>query len=185
MLLYLYCFRTDGITQNELCKEMGIANNCIYYILKTLETRGLIVRQSTIIRKKTAGNEEYKNGSIVNTNMLHLYRYSKHLGQFQRLEITKEDNAEGEDASGEGVFEERVNDFVPAFRDICDRLEKADGKVTFVISADSVLLCLHTYSGANCFYYILKVLVVSDIKKDLGYRDKRGHRSWRNVASVV
>ncbi|KAI3774732.1 hypothetical protein L1987_49293 [Smallanthus sonchifolius] len=151
--------RTDGITQNELAKEFGIKNNNMYYILRNLETRGLIVRQSTIVRTKEAGNEEYKYGSIVNTNMLHLYRYAKHLGHLQRLEITKEDkaftvndNADREVASGDGV-EERINDYVPAFRAICDRLEKADGKV----------------------------LVVSDIKKELGYRKTHGHRAWRNI----
>ncbi|KAI3803697.1 hypothetical protein L1987_31857 [Smallanthus sonchifolius] len=151
--------RTDGITQNELAKEFGIKNNNMYYILRNLETRGLIVRQSTIVRTKEAGNDEYKSGSIVNTNMLHLYRYAKHLGHLQRLEITKEDkaftnneNADREVASGDGV-EERINDYVPAFRAICDRLEKADGKV----------------------------LVVSDIKKELGYRKTHGHRAWRNI----
>ena len=42
----------DGITQNDLAKELGIKNNNIYNILRNLETRGLIVRQSTIVRKK-------------------------------------------------------------------------------------------------------------------------------------
>ncbi|KAK9071149.1 hypothetical protein SSX86_009717 [Deinandra increscens subsp. villosa] len=152
--------RTDGITQNELAKEFGIKNNNIYYILRNLETRGLIVRQSTIVRKIEAGSEEYKYGSIVNTNMLHLYRYAKHLGHLQRLEITKEDkalvdddNADREVASGDGVSEEHIKDYVPAFKAICDRLEKAEGKV----------------------------LVVSDIKRELGYRKTRGHRAWRNI----
>lgn len=96
------------------------------------------MRQSTIIRKKEAGNDEYKNGSIVNTNMLHLYRYAKHLGHLQRIEITKEDkavidtdNADKEVSTADGVTEERIKDYVPAIRAICDRLEKADGKVTF------------------------------------------------------
>ncbi|KAD2021891.1 hypothetical protein E3N88_42009 [Mikania micrantha] len=152
--------RTDGITQNDLAKETGIKNNNIYYILRKLETRGLIVRQSAIVRKKEAGNDEYKQGSIVNTNMLHLYRYAKHLGHLQRLEIIREEkplsnegNVYKEDASGDGVSEERVQDYVPAFRAICDRLEKANGKV----------------------------LVVSDIKKELGYRKTQGHRAWRNI----
>ncbi|KVH97943.1 hypothetical protein Ccrd_023863 [Cynara cardunculus var. scolymus] len=156
--------RTDGVTQNDLAKEFGIKGNNIYYILRGLESRGLIVRQSTIIRKKEVGNEgEYKNGSIVNTNMLYLYRYAKHLGSLQRLEITKEDkasdNIDGEVGTRDGVPEEcikedvHIKDYVPAIRAICDRLEKADGKV----------------------------LVVSDIKKDLGYCKTSGHRAWRNI----
>ncbi|KAD3068691.1 hypothetical protein E3N88_36571 [Mikania micrantha] len=153
--------RTDGITQNELAKETGIKNNYIFHSLRQLETRGLIVRQSAVVRKKEAANEEYKHGSIVNTNMLHLYRYAKkHLGHLQRLEIIKDEkplidnnNADKEDTSGDGVSGEHIRDYVPAFRAICDRLEKADGKV----------------------------LVVSDIKKELGYRKTQGHRAWRNI----
>ncbi|GJW44523.1 B-block binding subunit of TFIIIC [Tanacetum coccineum] len=161
----LFAFRTDGITQNDLAKELGIKNNDIFYVLKGLESRGLIVRQSTIIRKKEAGNEgEYKTGSIVNTNMLHLYRYAKHLGHLQRLEITREDktsfdneNDDKEVATGDGVSEERIADFVPALRAICDRLEKANGKV----------------------------LVISDLKKELGYRKTPGHRAWRNIVKKL
>ncbi|KAJ0700699.1 putative B-block binding subunit of TFIIIC, tfc3, extended winged-helix domain-containing protein [Helianthus annuus] len=156
--------RTDGVAQHDLCKEVGKNNNDMYYVLRQLETRGLIVRQSAMIRKKVAGNEEHKNGSIVNTNMVYLYRYAKHLGRLQRLEITKEDKAltdnddeDKEVATGDGVSEQRVNNYVPAFRAICDRLEKADGKV----------------------------LVVSDIKRELGYRKTQGHRAWRNILNKL
>lgn len=153
--------RTEGVAQNEIAKELGVKNNYFHYTIKGLESRGLIVRQSTIIRKKEAGNEwEYKQGSIVNTNMLHLHRYAKHLGRLQRLEITKEekavtdnDSADKELTTGDGVSEERIKDYVPAIRAICDLLEKTDGKV----------------------------LVVSDIKKKLGYRNTPGHRAWRNI----
>lgn len=148
--------RTDGVTQNDLAKELGIKNNNIYYILRNLETRGLIVRQSTMIRKKEADNDGgYKVNSIINTNMLHLHRYAKHLGSLQRLEITKEDNPDTGDGDTEEHIKEDVHikDYVPALKAICDRLEKADGKV----------------------------LVVGDIKKELGYRKSTGHRAWRNI----
>ncbi|CAK9179893.1 unnamed protein product [Ilex paraguariensis] len=158
--------RTNGITQSELAKEFGMKGNNIFYVLRNLECRGLIVRQSTIVKKKEACNErEPKNSSIVATNMLHLYRYAKHLGTQQRLEITKEDktlendNAEGSAVSVDGVAEEcikedvHVKDYLPALKAICDKLEKADGKV----------------------------LVVSDIKRDLGYKGTSGHRAWRNI----
>ncbi|GKB03885.1 B-block binding subunit of TFIIIC [Tanacetum coccineum] len=153
--------RTDGIAQNDLAKELGIKNNKIFYVLQGLESRGLIVRQSTIIRKKEAGSEgEYKSGSVVNTNMIYLNRYAKRLGHLQRLEITKEDktsldnaNDDLEVATGDGVSAERISDCVPAIRAICDRLEKAHGEV----------------------------LVVSDLKKELGYLKSPGHRAWRNI----
>ncbi|KAL6996273.1 hypothetical protein U1Q18_006408 [Sarracenia purpurea var. burkii] len=163
--------RTNGITQSELAKEFGIKGNNIFYVLRNLECRGLIVRQSTIVRTKEASNEgEPKNSSIVNTNMLHLYRYAKHLGCQQRLEITKEDktvmasenadvNTASVDGATEGCVKEdvRVKDYLPAMKAICEKLEQADGKT----------------------------LVVADIKRDLGYRGTPGHRVWRNEVSCL
>ncbi|XP_024973225.1 uncharacterized protein LOC112511735 isoform X3 [Cynara cardunculus var. scolymus] len=147
--------RTDGVTQNDLAKELGIENKSIFYTVKKLESRGLIVRQSTLIRNKEFGHEgEYKNGSTVNTNMLYLYRYAKHLGSLQRLEITKEDKAFIDGDPEEGVKEDvHIKDYEPALKAICDKLEKANDKV----------------------------LVVSDIKKELGYCKTSGHRAWRNI----
>ncbi|CAI9753733.1 unnamed protein product [Fraxinus pennsylvanica] len=159
--------RTNGITQSELAKELGMKGNKIFYVLKKLEAQGLIVRQSTLIRTKESSNEgEPKSGSTVTTNMLYLYRYATHLGSQQRLEIIKEDkplvsgevadgNAATGDVFGEGTAKEvvHVKDFLPALKAICDKLEKAEGKV----------------------------LVVSDIKRDLGYRGTQGHRAWRNI----
>ncbi|XP_047960632.1 uncharacterized protein LOC125205627 isoform X1 [Salvia hispanica] len=144
--------RNNGIAQNDLTKELQIPANNLCYQFKTLETKGLIVKQPTVIRK---------NGSIVSTNMLYLARYARHFGSQQRLEITRTDQMlmGGEGADGHdvvnGIVAESVSvkDFIPALKAICDKLEKAEGKV----------------------------LVVSDIKKDLGYRGPHGHRSWRNI----
>ncbi|GKE01234.1 glutamate decarboxylase [Tanacetum coccineum] len=127
-----------------------------------LESRRSIVRQSTITRKKEVCSEgEYTSGSLIDTNMLYLYHYVKQLGQLQRLEITKAnktffDNENMEVALGNGVFEERIVDFVHAIRAICDRLEKAQGDVKLYISADSlvtwslysqVLIVIHFYAN--------------------------------------
>ncbi|GER53573.1 B-block binding subunit of TFIIIC [Striga asiatica] len=158
--------RTNGIAQSDLSKELHIAPNKLFYPLKRLETQGYIVRQPTVIRTKQASNREPNSESVTATNMLYLYRYGKHLGYHQRLEITKEDklvmDGEVEDGHGEtGIdFGEEISkedvhvkDFLPALKAICDKLEKAQGKV----------------------------LVVSDIKQDLGYRGTHGHRAWRNM----
>lgn len=40
-----------------------------------------------------------------------------------------------------------------------------------------VLILFHAF----CF---LKVMVVRDIKQDLGYQGYHGHKSWRNVSRV-
>ncbi|XP_042492351.1 uncharacterized protein LOC122071928 [Macadamia integrifolia] len=161
--------RTNGITQSQLAKELGMKGNQFFYIVKNLECRGLIVRQSTIVRTKEATIEEEngsKSTSVVNTNLIHLYRYGKHLTSHQRLEITKEDtldnlgNAEGSNLIGDGITageclkeDVLIKDYLPALRAVCDKLEEADGKV----------------------------LVVADIKQALGYRKTPGHRAWRNI----
>ncbi|KAL1551739.1 hypothetical protein AAHA92_19540 [Salvia divinorum] len=144
--------RNNGIAQNDLTRELQIPANNLCYQFKTLESKGLIVKQPTVIRK---------NGSIVSTNMLYLARYARHFGSQQRLEITRTDqmSMDGEGADGHdvvnGIVAESISvkDFIPALKAICDKLEKAEGKV----------------------------LVVSDIKKDLGYRGPHGHKSWRNI----
>lgn len=160
--------RTNGITQSQLCKEFGIKANNMFYVLRNLECRGLIVRQSSIVRTKEACSEgESKNSSIVSTNLIHLYRYGKHLGSQQKLEITKEDklldclgNGDERGAAGDGGTrgcgeEMLIKDYLPAMKAICDKLEEANGKV----------------------------LVVRDIKQDLGYQGYHGHKSWRNICS--
>ncbi|KAH6827918.1 hypothetical protein C2S53_014880 [Perilla frutescens var. hirtella] len=149
--------RNNGIPQSDLTKELHIPANNLSYQFKTLETQGLLVKQPTVIRK---------NDTIVATNMLYLARYAKHLGSQQRLEITRKNQLlmDGEAADGHTGTQDdlasnivaedvQVKDFLPALKAICEKLEKAKGKV----------------------------LVVSDIKKDLNYRGNHGHKSWRNL----
>ncbi|KAL6514977.1 hypothetical protein OROGR_020556 [Orobanche gracilis] len=159
-------FRKNGIAQSELSKELSIEPKNLFYPLKRLESQGLIVRQSTVIRTKQALNTERNNDSVVTTNMIYLYRYAKHFGSQQRLEITKEDKllmdrevADGHTETGKEFGEEiakenvQVKDFLPALKAICEKLDNAQGKV----------------------------LVISDLKQDLGYRGTNGHRAWRNI----
>ena len=44
--------KTNGITQSQLCEEFGIKENNMFYVLRNLECRELIVRQSSIVREK-------------------------------------------------------------------------------------------------------------------------------------
>ncbi|XVF25173.1 hypothetical protein REPUB_Repub13aG0190500 [Reevesia pubescens] len=90
------------------------------------------------------------------TMLIHLYRYAKHLGSQEKFEITKEeDTADDEDSSKEHIKEDVVvKDYVPSMKAICDKLEEANAKV----------------------------LVISDIKHDLGYVGSRSkHRYWENI----
>lgn len=62
--------RANGILQSELAKELGIIHNNFFRVVRTLECLGLIVKQPVVVKKETN----------VITNMLYLYRYTKHLG---------------------------------------------------------------------------------------------------------
>ncbi|GLT49718.1 hypothetical protein SLA2020_232560 [Shorea laevis] len=158
--------RVNGVTQSQLAKEFGIEGKNFFYVVKNLECRGLIVRQKAVVKTKEACSEgESKNSSSV-TNLMYLYRYAKHLGSQQRFQINKEEqnlenlgdaneSAADEDGFAGEQFKEDVivNDYLPAMKAICDKLEEANGKV----------------------------LVVSDVKRDLGYIGPKGHRAWRNI----
>ncbi|CAN8292862.1 unnamed protein product [Cochlearia groenlandica] len=156
----------NGFAQYLLAKELGMEGKKFFYYLKQLESRGLIVRQRAIVRtKEVDGGGDAKNNSCINTNMVYLSRYAKPLGSLQRFEICKEDSMSGtpakeRDAAGDSLQSESikedtlVNDFVPAMQAICDKLEEANEKV----------------------------LVVSDMKQDLGYLGSHSrHRAWRTV----
>ncbi|KAF9685289.1 hypothetical protein SADUNF_Sadunf03G0039100 [Salix dunnii] len=140
--------RGNGITQNALAKDLKVENNNFFYVVRSLECRGLIVRQPAVVKMKDVS---------VTTNMLYLYRHAKHLGVQQRFEINEECVGETDirrgGFEGESSYKVLVRDYLPAIKAICDKLEKANDKV----------------------------LVISDIKQDLGYSGTKGHRAWRNI----
>uniref|UniRef100_A0ACD5ZHU9 Uncharacterized protein n=1 Tax=Avena sativa TaxID=4498 RepID=A0ACD5ZHU9_AVESA len=162
--------RTSGVTQKDLCKTFDMKGNNFHFIVKSLASQRLIVRQSTIIKVKdngADGEETLRNKQVTNTNSLYLSRYAKdmNMNSHQRIEITKPelpgineetniDALQEEGAFGENFKNDiSVHDYLPAMEAICDKLENASGKA----------------------------LVVSDIKVDLDYKMARGHRAWRNV----
>ncbi|CAN6273567.1 unnamed protein product [Urochloa humidicola] len=162
--------RTSGVTQNDLCKNFKMKGNNFHFIVKSLESQRLIVRQSTIIKTKDHGadrEDASQNKQVINTNSLYLSRYAKDLNMTsqQRIEITKpellgsneETNVDALQEDGTSGVNSKsdisIHDYLPAMKAICDKLEEASGKA----------------------------LVVSDIKVDLDYRMAYGHRAWRNV----
>ncbi|CAN6232552.1 unnamed protein product [Urochloa humidicola] len=164
--------RTSGVTQDDLCKNFKMKGNNFHFIVKSLESQRLIVRQSTIIKTKDHGadrEDASQNKQVINTNSLYLSRYAKDLNMTsqQRIEITKpepellgsneETNVDALQEDGTSGVNSKsdisIHDYLPAMKAICDKLEEASGKA----------------------------LVVSDIKVDLDYRMAYGHRAWRNV----
>ncbi|KAF6147295.1 hypothetical protein GIB67_009778 [Kingdonia uniflora] len=149
--------RTKGITQSQLAKEFDKKGNSIFYIVKNLECQGLIVRQSTIVKTKeiTSEAEDGLKNTSMNTNLIHLYRHSKHLSFQQRLEITKEDTLESLMNAVDNFTKDDVlvKDYLPELKAICNKLEQADNQV----------------------------LAVTDIKRALGYQKRQGHRAWRHI----
>ncbi|VVA91652.1 unnamed protein product [Arabis nemorensis] len=160
--------RANGVAQNLLAKEFGIEARNFFYILKQLESRGLIDKQPAIVRtKEVDGEGDSKTTSCISTNMIYLSRYAKSLGSQQRFEICKEEStsettmkeheatAAGDSLQSESKKDDTlVKDFLPAMQAVCDKLEEANEKV----------------------------LVVSDIKQELGYMGSHSrHRAWRSV----
>lgn len=139
------------MTQNQLAKEFGVEGRNFFYVVKSLESQGLIARQSAVVRTKEAlSTGELRNSPIVSTNLMYLHRYAKHLGCQQKLEITVEENnieqlgdpvesATVEDGlPGKCIKEDvLVKDYLPKMKDICDKLEAANGKVRFLNLADT------------------------------------------------
>lgn len=162
-----------------------------FYVVKNLESRGLIVRQSALVKTVESGNEGESRKNIM-TNVIYLYRYAKPLGSQQRVEIVKEERSlddmdenpiHGDDTPADHFKEDVcVKDFLPEMRAVCARLEEANGKVIDLLSL-IVLYKLVYYAMLIIFtiFFLPKVLLVSDIKKDLGYGLRSGHRAWRNV----
>lgn len=86
-------------------------------------------------------NEASNNGKLISkhttTNMLYLSRYRKHLHSQQRLEIRggvlMADDLSYENSGSCDVKSNRedvhIKDYLPILRDICNKLEKAKGKV--------------------------------------------------------
>ncbi|KAL3522475.1 hypothetical protein ACH5RR_015309 [Cinchona calisaya] len=159
--------RTKGILQCELAKEFGVKGKDFFYPVKGLESLGLIVRQPAVLKKKeSCYGGEPKRSSPTNSNMLYLYRYAKHLGCQQKLEVIESDKpfSEGDiadvSAAHDGGFSQEfvqedvhVKDYLPALKAVCDKLEQADGKV----------------------------LVESDIRRELGYKRRPKYRAWGNI----
>jgi hypothetical protein len=120
----------------------------MFYVLKSLEARGLVMRQATIVRTQLSLTESAllqpnNNVPIVTTNLVHLTRYMKEqaLGSHQRFEIRSSNCnvsdmapsvsgdtscAQENSSKGDGLY---INDDFPAMAQVCERLEVADGKV--------------------------------------------------------
>lgn len=130
--------RGNGITQNALAKDLKVENNNFFYVVRSLECRGLIVRQPAVVKMKDVS---------VTTNMLYLYRHAKHLGVQQRFEINEEcveeTDIRGDGFDGESSSKVLVRDYLPAIKAICDKLEKANDKVnSFFVLLFKVFLIL-------------------------------------------
>ncbi|CAO1946792.1 unnamed protein product [Urochloa humidicola] len=160
--------RTFGVTQSSLSKKLGVEGRNFHYVVKILQSQGLIAGKQATAKSIDQVEGEYalRNNHIVSTNSLYLSRYAKDLNMnsYQRIKITKPELGSDEQTNTDSLQEGdivgvdnkndvSIRDYLPKMRAICDKLEEASGKA----------------------------LAVSDIKKDLSYRMACGHRSWRNV----
>ncbi|KAI5020673.1 hypothetical protein ZWY2020_045561 [Hordeum vulgare] len=151
--------RTSGVAQRTLSKRFHIEPNKFYFVVKTLQSQGLIAAKQAIVKSNDVGGqcEDDSGKSLVgSTNLLYLSRYAKglNMNSHQRIDATNVDALQEDESLGvHHKSHVSIHDHLPAMKAICDKLEEASGKV----------------------------LAISDIKKDLGYSKPRGHRAWRNV----
>ncbi|KAL2317767.1 hypothetical protein Fmac_031643 [Flemingia macrophylla] len=157
--------RANGITQAHLAKHLRIDPNNFHYVLRSLECQGLIVKHSAVQKtKQISTTGESKNYPGVTTHLVYLRRYANKLAPQQRVEFAinkfnaQDDDCE-EDADGATLQTDvHLNDYAPQMKAVCDKLAKADGKV----------------------------LLVSGIRKELGYCGSRQRqRAWRHVANKL
>ncbi|TKY53824.1 B-block binding subunit of TFIIIC [Spatholobus suberectus] len=153
--------KANGITQTQLAKHLHIDANNFHYVLRSLECQGLIVKHSAIEKKKQISTHgESKNYPCITTHLVYLRRYAKQLASHQRFEfeITKFDTPDDdyEDVDGTTLQTDvHLKDYTPQMKAICEKLAKANGKV----------------------------LLVSGVKKDLGYCGSRPRqRAWRQIS---
>jgi B-block binding subunit of TFIIIC len=141
--------RSKGVTQRDLCDQLGKKGNNFHYVVRSLETQRLIMRQSTLVREKKQGESVDYSGeptSVVSTKSLYLPRYGMklNLNSQQRIEILKPNwNGEEGDYGNEEVS---IQDPRPAMKAICDKLEEVKGKVNVFI-----VVCHH----CNYHHYLL------------------------------
>jgi general transcription factor 3C polypeptide 1 len=127
--------RYKGVTQRDLCDQLGKKGNNFHYVVRSLESQRLIMRQSTLVREKKQGESVDYSGeptSVVSTKSLYLPRYGMklNLNSQQRIEILKPNS------NGEGDYgneEVAIEDPRPAMKAICDKLEQVEGKVKIFI----------------------------------------------------
>ncbi|CAJ1966952.1 unnamed protein product [Sphenostylis stenocarpa] len=153
--------RDNGITQAQLAKQLHIDPNNFHYVLRSLECQGLIVKRSAVEKKKQISSlGESKSYPCVTTHLVYLRRYAKQLASHQRFEfeITKFNSPDDEEEDADGTTVQtdvHLKDYTPQMKAICEKLAKANGKV----------------------------LLLSDIKKDLGYCGSRPkQRAWRQIS---
>ena len=157
IFFFAFWHRTSGVTQKDLCKTFHVKGNNFHFIVKSLASQRLIVRQSTIIKVKdnvAEGEEASRNKQVTNTNSLYLSRYAKdmNMNSHQRIEITKlGSNEPNEDTNIDALQEDgafgvnfkndiSVHDYLPAMEAICDKLENASGKVNCYLFPFETLL---------------------------------------------
>ena len=109
----------------------------MFYVVKSLEARGLVVRQATIVRSHSSPVKG-KTVPIVATNLIHLTRYTKDrtLGSHSRFEVPSSSKSNVSDTGEAGLVDATngteelvINDDLPAMSRICEKLEAAKDKV--------------------------------------------------------
>ncbi|KAM0844263.1 hypothetical protein ACQ4PT_057178 [Festuca glaucescens] len=139
--------RTSGVTQTALGNCFGLEAGKFCYVVKSLQSRGLVVGNRAMVKSNSARG----GAKVVSTNSLHLSRYAKqsNVSSYQRIEITEREPGSDEEINVDALQGEdgtlnkshvSVHDYLPAMKAVCDKLEEASGKVLAVADMKRILV---------------------------------------------
>jgi general transcription factor 3C polypeptide 1 len=127
--------REKGLIQADLAKSLGVNHNNFFYVLKSLESRGLIIRHSLLTK-------DLRLCRVKQTNIVHLARYANKFANFgdqqrfvqstygpKQWQFPSATN-EGSIIQAEEGTTMELRDDEPALKDITRVLQEAKDKVT-------------------------------------------------------
>eukprot|EP00897_Mesotaenium_endlicherianum_P007453 jgi/Mesen1/6736/ME000344S06018 len=156
--------REKGVMQAQLAKDLSVSNNNFFYVLRSLEARNLICRQSLLVRDPSTSTP------VLVTNVVHLARYARTVGlsageRFTTTGPTPARLALTHPAPGQRALE--LED---------EEEEEYDGGGA--AEGDAAAAATTMADGGE---FTKAVLVRAELKSTLGYRFTVGHRTWRRL----
>eukprot|EP00201_Polytomella_parva_P018700 CAMPEP_0175063628 /NCGR_PEP_ID=MMETSP0052_2-20121109/14869_1 /TAXON_ID=51329 ORGANISM="Polytomella parva, Strain SAG 63-3" /NCGR_SAMPLE_ID=MMETSP0052_2 /ASSEMBLY_ACC=CAM_ASM_000194 /LENGTH=346 /DNA_ID=CAMNT_0016329861 /DNA_START=22 /DNA_END=1059 /DNA_ORIENTATION=- len=147
--------RWKGAIQSELSAKLKLQPRNFFYVVKSLEVRGLIVKNPVMV--PSLGNPNLgHSGPVATSNIIHLIRFAPPV-RLQPGQVFKMVSVPGATGSGTGISTYMLHDDSLHMKLICDVIAETEERM----------------------------VVESELKIVCGFRGKRGHRNWRRLRSKL